>query len=75
MRTLLSTYMKREGVTDSTMALAIGKDRSLVTRLRHGSIRPTIEVAGAIERETCGEVTMQSWLMPTPEPADLARGA
>jgi len=62
MASALTTYMKRERVTDAALAAAIGKDRSLVTRLRHGTVRPSIDVAGAIERETRGAVTMQSWL-------------
>jgi transcriptional regulator with XRE-family HTH domain len=62
MTTPLSTYMKRERVTDAAFAAAIGKDRSLVTRLRNGTVRPTIDVAGAIERETRGAVPMQAWI-------------
>lgn len=66
MASALTTYMKREGITDASLAAAIGKDRSLVTRLRHGQVRPSIDVAGAIERETGGEVSMQSWLPAAP---------
>jgi transcriptional regulator with XRE-family HTH domain len=62
MSTPLSAYMKRERVTDAAFASAIGKDRSLVTKLRNGSVRPTIDVAAAIERETRGSVPMQAWV-------------
>lgn len=70
MSTAFSIYMKRERLTDAALAAVIGKDRSLVTRLRNGSVRPTIEVAAAIERETHGEVTMQSWIEVTDRPAN-----
>ncbi|WP_342657111.1 helix-turn-helix domain-containing protein [Sphingomonas sp. NY01] len=62
MSTPLADYMQQERITDAAMASAIGKDRSLVNRLRNGSVRPTIEVAAAIERETGGQVPMQAWV-------------
>jgi transcriptional regulator with XRE-family HTH domain len=55
--------MKQERVTDAALAAAIGKDRSLVTKLRHGSVRPTLDVAAAIERETKGSVPMRAWIV------------
>jgi transcriptional regulator with XRE-family HTH domain len=67
MSTPLSAYMKRERVKDAEFAAAIGKDRSLVTKLRNGSVRPTIDVAAAIERETGGAVPMQAWAAPHSE--------
>lgn len=65
----LDTYMRRERITDAVMAAAIGKDRSLVTKLRKGSVRPTIEVAGALERESGGAIPMQAWLARGDKPA------
>ncbi|HEX8556439.1 MAG TPA: helix-turn-helix transcriptional regulator [Sphingomonas sp.] len=70
MDTPLATYMKRERCTDAQIAAAIGKDRSLVTRLRNGSARPTLDVAAAIERHTGGAVQMQDWVEPTPASPD-----
>lgn len=40
----------------------IGKDRTLVNRLRRGVVKPTLEVAAEIEAKTGGGVPMQSWL-------------
>jgi ribosome-binding protein aMBF1 (putative translation factor) len=62
MRTPLDSYMKREGISDAVMAERIGRDRSIVNKLRNGNMSPTLEVAAAIERETGGEVPMASWL-------------
>lgn len=54
--------MTKHGIGDAAFADLIGKDRSLVNRLRRGEVRPTLEVAAEIERQTAGEVVMQAWL-------------
>jgi transcriptional regulator with XRE-family HTH domain len=54
--------MKRHKLGDAEFALRIGKDRSLVNRLRRGEVRPTLDVAGQIEAKTNGEVPMQAWV-------------
>jgi plasmid maintenance system antidote protein VapI len=69
MSTPLESYMRDARITDAVMAAAIGKDRSLVTRLRNGSVRPTIDVAAAIERETRGAVPMQAWVLEAAQTA------
>lgn len=54
--------MDREKVNDAEFASLIGKDRTLVNRLRRGIVKPTLEVAAEIEAKTGGAVTMQAWL-------------
>jgi len=65
MSTTLAAYMKRENVNDAEFAALIGKDRTLVNRLRRGKVRPTLEVAAEIEIKTSGGVPMQSWIAPS----------
>jgi len=61
MSTALDTYLSRERIRDAEFADRIGRDRSMVSKIRRGIVRPTIDLAAIIERETNGEVTMQSW--------------
>lgn len=61
MHTPLSRYMTEHKLTDAQFAERIGKDRSLVNRLRRGRALPTLEVAALIERHTGGAVPMQTW--------------
>lgn len=65
MSTPLQSYMEREKVNDAEFAALIGKDRTLVNRLRRGVVKPTLEVAAEIEAKTGGGVPMQSWLSPS----------
>ncbi|MDR7101495.1 helix-turn-helix domain-containing protein [Croceicoccus sp. BE223] len=60
--TPLATYMERNKISDADLAALIGKDRSIVNRIRQGKLRPTLEVAAQIERHTNGEIPMQSWV-------------
>lgn len=62
MSTPLDAYLKQRRITDAQFASVIGRDRSMVNRLRHGTVRPTLELAAAIERETGGHVPMLAWL-------------
>lgn len=62
MATPLAAYMESNSIGDAEFALLIGKDRSLVNRLRRGDVRPTLEVAAKIEAVTEGGVRMQAWI-------------
>lgn len=64
MSTALDDYMKREKVSDADLSAEIGRDRSIVSRLRRGKITPTLEIAAAIEKATQGNVPMASWVAP-----------
>ncbi len=61
MKTPLANYMKSEGISDAEFALRIGRDRSLVNKLRRGIVRPTLDLAAVIETQTGGEIPMQAW--------------
>lgn len=56
--------MEQKGISDAEFALLIGKDRSLVNRLRRGDVRPTLDVAAKIEEVTEGQIPMQAWVEP-----------
>ncbi|AKM09854.1 hypothetical protein AB433_07445 [Croceicoccus naphthovorans] len=59
---MLAAYMERNKISDADLAVVIGKDRSIVNRIRQGKMRPTLEVAALIERHTNGEIPMQAWV-------------
>lgn len=58
----LTHYLKERGITDRAFADLIGKERSLVTRYRHGSIIPPIEVIADIREQTGGLVSFEDFL-------------
>lgn len=62
MITPLDTYMKKAGIGDADFAVRIKRDRSMVSKLRRGVLRPTLDIAAAIETETAGAVPMQAWV-------------
>lgn len=61
MSTALDTYMKERKLGDAELATLIARDRSMVSKLRRGVVRPTLDVAAAIETATKGAVPMQAW--------------
>ena len=69
MATILDTYMKRAGISDAELAQQIGRDRSMISKIRRGVIKPTLDTAASIERATSGLVPMQSWAVETPPPS------
>jgi len=58
----LADWMRRNGVRDNDIAKVVGRDRSIVSRIRRGELVPTLSVAVAIERLTGGEVPTHSWI-------------
>lgn len=62
MTTALQSYMDAKGLRDADLAAPLGLDRSMVSKIRRGIIRPSLETAAAIERHTEGAVPMQSWV-------------
>lgn len=69
MLTPLASYMDRNKINDADFAALIEKDRTLVSRLRRGLVKPTLDVAAAIEAKTKGEIPMQAWVEPAPATA------
>lgn len=62
MSTLLDAYLKDRNIGDADFATLIKRDRSMVSKLRRGIVRPTLDLAAVIESETGGEVPMRAWL-------------
>lgn len=71
MDTPLARHMAENEISDADFAELIDKDRTLVNRLRRGKVRPTLDMALAIERVTGGAVPMQAWALP-PDDAEAA---
>lgn len=63
--------MERTDSGDAEFGERIGRDRTMVSKLRRGLLRPTLDLAAVIERETAGEVPIRAWL-PTPTEAQEA---
>ncbi len=61
MTTPLAQYLDGASINDADFAALIGKDRSIVNKIRNGKLRPTLEVAALIETHTSGAVKMQEW--------------
>lgn len=61
MTNALANYLTAAKLSDADFAAVIGKDRSLVNKMRHGKARPTLDVAAEIEAKTGGAVPMQAW--------------
>lgn len=63
MRTL-SEYLKDEEISQRAFARVIGVDPSIVSRLVSRSMRPSLDLAVAIERQTDGVILAVSWVDP-----------
>lgn len=61
--------MRQAGMDDAAFGEMIGKDRTTVSRIRRGVLRPTLDVAASIEAATNGAVTMNSWIETSPLPS------
>lgn len=58
----LATYLKSRGISQREFARLLGVDPSIVSRLVHDLMRPSLELAVRIERLTNGLVTAASWV-------------
>lgn len=52
----LASFMEAAKLTDTDLAAKIGKDRTFVSRLRRGLVKPSVDTAVAIERLSGGAV-------------------
>lgn len=52
----LEQFMRETGTSDIALAAAIDRDRTFVSRLRRGLVKPSLETAVAIERFSGGRV-------------------
>lgn len=62
MSTALDIYMKQRDIGDADLAALINRDRSVVSKIRRGVMRPTLDVAAAIDAATDGGVPLASWV-------------
>ncbi len=58
----LSTYLTRHKLSQRTFAERIGVDPSIVSRLVRREIKPSLELAVTIQRETKGKIKAESWV-------------
>lgn len=61
-RMKLDQWMTENGVSDLDLAARVGRDRTVISKLRKGQIGPSIEVLGAITRLSDGQVTVEDFL-------------
>lgn len=61
MSTPLANYLDDAEISDADFAALIGKDRSIVNKIRNGKLLPTLAVAALIETHTAGTIKMQDW--------------
>jgi transcriptional regulator with XRE-family HTH domain len=61
----LSEYMKLKGLTDERMAAELGKDRSIVSKYRSGTVTPPLTVIAEIEKITDSAVSFHDFLPST----------
>lgn len=64
----LSEYIAEKKIKQRAFAVTIGVDPSIVSRLTAGAMRPSLELAFAIERETAGAVPASSWVIAPTAP-------
>jgi DNA-binding XRE family transcriptional regulator len=57
----LKTYLDQTGLTQAAFAAKVGTTHATISRLIAGKFRPSLALATAIERETCGQVRAVSW--------------
>lgn len=65
----LDIYLDQNGISDAAFATAIGVSRSMVTKLRHRTTRPSAETAISIERATMGAVMLADLMAVDAHPA------
>jgi transcriptional regulator with XRE-family HTH domain len=57
----LKKWLKDREIAAAAFARLVGYDRSNFHRLLNGKLRPTLDLAHRIDRETAGKVPMSSW--------------
>lgn len=60
----LEEWMAANKMSDAELAGRVGRDRSVVSKLRKGQILPSIEVLGVLTRISEGQVTVADFLPP-----------
>lgn len=58
----LEDWMAQAGITDTQLATKVGRDRSVIAKLRAGKTMPSLQVLAAFERLSEGQVTARDFL-------------
>lgn len=66
-RIALRALLEHEGVSQAAFAERIGANRSNFHHILSGRIRPTLDLAAAIEDATGGVIVMRHWVSATPQ--------
>ena len=67
--TRLATYFRETGETQGDLAARVGTSASTICRIASGKIRPSLDLAFAIQRVTENAVPVASWEPETEGPA------
>jgi transcriptional regulator with XRE-family HTH domain len=70
MITALDTFLTNADISDADFGDVVGRDRSMISKIRRGRLKPTLDLAAAIERATGGVVAMHCWV-EDPPPTDI----
>jgi transcriptional regulator with XRE-family HTH domain len=57
----LKTYLAQAGETQTSFAERVGTTVATVSRIVSGALRPALDLAHRIERETGGQVPTETW--------------
>lgn len=71
----LSDFMAERGLSDETVAEAVGRNRVSVSRWRRRLVRPDWDAIEALKSFTDGVVTADDWCGPLAVEADPAEAA
>lgn len=58
----LSEYLKEAGMSQAAFAALVGVDKSIISRLSTEAMKPSLQLAFAIDRATGGKVPAASWV-------------
>lgn len=67
----LRDHLEKQSIRQSDFAARIGATQGMVSRLINGVLLPSLKMAIAIERETCGAVPANSWSADPPGVTEL----
>lgn len=62
----LATYLKVKSLRQHDFAGRVGATQSTISKLSAGEVKPSLELAIAIERATSGAVPATSWISEHP---------
>lgn len=63
----LNAFLAKYAIRQRDFADRLNVDQATVSRLARRVMRPSLELAVSIERETNGEVPAASWIAPLPQ--------